>query len=175
MSTTGDIGQYRAYLKRYEELEVEQLVYCNLLVRRKKAASAPVTVRRQMGQRCARAELAWLLDWEAAGSTMDFSGLLLVASPAMEVVVRHKMLEGSLQPVEYTMTSTVPFTAKLATPQWVALLVSECNGRRTASEVYGAMKEHGPIERQQFDAAVRTLLSAGILQLSTRLSYGSPN
>jgi len=93
----------------------------------------------------------------------------------MEVIVKHKMIEGSLQPVDYTMISAVPFTESIACPQWVALLVSECNANRTAEQVFAAMKEHGPIEPQQFDTAVRMLLSSGMLQLSSGSSYRSSN
>jgi hypothetical protein len=166
LSTDGSVEQYRAHVARFEKLGVEQLVYGHVLIRRKATGSAPLTVRRQMGQRCGREELAWLLDWETAAPGIDFSDKVLAPSPSMEILVRHKVVDGSVQPVDYTMQAIVPFDEKVPCPQWIALLISECTGSRTADEVYAAMKQHGPIEPAQFHAAVMRLVSAGVLQVA---------
>ncbi|MBC8167120.1 MAG: methyltransferase [Bryobacteraceae bacterium] len=166
MSTTGNVEQYRGYLRKYEEMGVEQLAYCNLLIRRKSSASAPLTLRRAMGQRCGREELAWLQNWESAVSEFDISGMVISPSPGMEILVRHKPVDGAIQPVEYTLTSSVPFEERMPCPQWIVLLVSECAEHKTAAEVYAAVNTNGAMEPQQFQAAVLKLVSAGMLQLS---------
>lgn len=167
LSTDGTREQYREFVARYEQLEVEQLVYCSLLIRRRTSGDAPLTVRKTMGQRCTWDELSWLLDGGVKAGTTDLSTLVLSPSSDMEIVVRHKAVEGALRPVEYALTTISPFQERLVCPEWMALLVSQFDGKKTSADVFAAINGQVSLEPAQFDAALKQLLSAGMLRTAS--------
>ena len=64
------------------------------------------------------------------------------------------------------MRSSVPFEETITCPQWLVLLVSECDGSKTAQEVHTSMNTHGSIDADDRTAVLR-LVSAGVLQVSS--------
>jgi hypothetical protein len=167
MSTTRELSRYEELMERMRSLGVEQLAYANLIIRRKTDTTPPLTLRRNMGERCTSAELEWLLDWETKSPAVDISGMVPVVSPAMELVVRHRSVRGELRPSEYSFHASLPFAEETQCPEWIVVLVSNCDGVRTANEVYTLMQKHGPVQPAQFFAAVKRLVSAGVLQLAS--------
>jgi hypothetical protein len=173
MSAGGDASVYRACMEQYTRMQVERLVYCSLLIRRKQVAAPPLTLRRRMGKTVESAELRWLLAWERAAPELDISAATFRVSPDIEVVVKHRARYGRLQPANYRLVSLSPFSDEAECPQWVALLISEFDGQKTASEIFEQMRRNGPIERHQFSAAVKRLLSLGVLQPASGSSITS--
>jgi SAM-dependent methyltransferase len=165
LSTSGELSQARDIIRSMDEKGIEQLPYVHLIVRRKTGRSAPLTLRRELGARCTAIELEWLLEWESVAKSIDLMDAVLKVSPAAQLVVRHEMRNGGLRPVDYTLVANMPFAAEMQCPEWIAVLLSNCDGKRTTSEVYEIMKETGPIQPDQFCAAVKRLVSAGVLQL----------
>jgi hypothetical protein len=117
-----------------------------------------------MGRSLSYAELRWLFEWERTAPEMDISAATFRLSPDVEVVVKHRSQYGRLQPVDYRLVTSSPFSSEAECPQWVALLISEFDGRKTASEIFEEMRRNGPIEGHQFSAAVKRLVSLGVLQ-----------
>ena len=164
MSAGGDAEVYRACMEPYEQMNVERLVYCSVLICRQEIASAPLTLRRRMGQRLGYSELRWLLEWERTAPDLDVSGTTFLVSPDVDVVVRHRAQFGRLQAADYRLVSSSPFSEESECPEWVALLISEFDGQKTAAEVFESMRRNGPVQRAQFSAAVKRLISLGVLQ-----------
>lgn len=164
MSVGGDASVYQACMEQYDRMQVERLVYCTVLIRRRQLAAAPLTLRRRMGTSAGYAELRWLLEWERSAPEFDVSPATFRVSPDVEVVVRHRAQYGRLQAADYKLVTTAPFADEADCPQWVALLISEFDGEKTAAEVFDQMRSNGPIERFQFSAAVKRLVSLGVLQ-----------
>jgi hypothetical protein len=163
LSTSQDLKLYEAYMKRFEEMQVQQLVYANLLIRRKADASSAVTLRRDIGDQCTAEELTWLLDWELQAAGFDVKPAVLVLSPGMELEVQHKLVHGDLRPVHYVLRSSTPFAGELECPEWIALLVSRFAQPRSAEQVYLQMRKDGPITTEQYSAALKRLISLGVL------------
>jgi SAM-dependent methyltransferase len=170
LSTNHDFGTYEAMIGRFAELGVERLVYSNLLVRRKTDRSEPQTLRREMGARCTAEELDWLLAWEAASPGFDLSGSMLRLSPHAELLVRHHVVDGELEPESYLLNTTAPFATGMPCPEWVAVLVSNSGAGTTAEKLYESLHATAPIEPHQFEAAIKRLISAGVLQLAAGTS-----
>jgi hypothetical protein len=164
MSLGGDASVFRACIEQYDRMQVEQLVYCSLLIRRKEVASPALTLRRRMGKSAGYSELRWLLEWERSAPEFDVSPATFRLSPDVEVVVRHRARFGKLQAADYKLVTSTPFADEADCPQWVALLISEFDGEKTAAEVFDQMRQNGPIQRNQFSAAVKRLVSLGVLQ-----------
>jgi SAM-dependent methyltransferase len=170
MTASRKLEDYEALIERFRSLHVERLAYSSVLIERKADAGRPITVRRQMGERCTSGDLEWLLEWERTAPSLDFAGLRLVAAPGLDVLTRHRMREGELRPVEYRLKIAAPFEEEMECPAWVAYLVSKCSGSRSTGELFELIRQTGPIQPSEFEAALRKLLAAGALQLAS----GSP-
>jgi hypothetical protein len=85
----------------------------------------------------------------------------------MTVLVKHRAGAEGLMPVEYRLVTDAPFSTDTVCPQWIPLLITECNGSRTGAEVFARMREHGPIDETQFAAALGYLVSLGVLQFGS--------
>ncbi|HYP08624.1 MAG TPA: hypothetical protein VER03_20485, partial [Bryobacteraceae bacterium] len=128
------------------------------------AGTTPLTIRRRTGMRCTSAELEGLLAWERSRNSIDLAHLRLSPSTHMSLNVRHVLQKGELMPVEYKFDVTHPFAEEEPVPEWVAKLVAFCVGDRTGDEVYELMRKEYPIGRPDFEAAVKRLISLGVLQ-----------
>ena len=93
--------------------------------------------------------------------------MILRPSAEMTILVKHRAGADGLTPFEYRLVTDAPFAADTVCPQWIPLLISECSGSRTGSEVFSRMRNHGPIEESQFAAALGYLISLGVLQPSS--------
>ena len=156
---------YHSCMKRFSERAVQQLVYGSVLIRRKQFGSAPATVRKSVGRRCGYAELRWALDAEQARGPIDLESAVLRVSPDVEIDVKHRVAEsGHLIPADYKLICSTPFQEELPCSQWLAMLLSEFDGRRTALDVLHRMRQHGSVEPAQFDAAVQRLVAMGVLR-----------
>ena len=158
---------YRSCMAEFAERGVQQLAYGNVLMRRKQFGSDPITVRKNIGQKCEYAELRWALDWGEAGVGVDLHASPLRVSPDVELDVRHRAgANGHLQAAEYTLVTSSPFREELPCSEWVAMLISEFDGRRTAAQVFERMRQHGALEPAQFESAVQRLVAMGVLRSS---------
>jgi hypothetical protein len=169
-----NLDDYQLYMDFFKESGVTQFVYCHLLIERK-AGALPLTLRRRIGGRCTAVELEGLLAWERERNSRDLTGTQVSLSPDMSLLVRHGLKAGELVPVEYTFSVSHPFTEEEPVPEWVAKLVALCVAGRTAEEVHTLMQKEYPIRREDFDAAVKRLISLGVLQLASGSSTMSSN
>jgi hypothetical protein len=128
-----------------------------------------------VGQRCTGEELQGLLAWESAKDDIDLTRARLNVSPHMFLHVRHALKDGELLPAEYKFEVSQPFSDEQPVPEWVAKLVALCVAGRTADQVHTLMRKEYPIGREDFDAAVKRLLSMGVLQLASGRSTISSN
>jgi SAM-dependent methyltransferase len=166
LSTSHDFKLYETYVERFRELRVEQLVYSSLLIRRKTQAGTPLTLRRQAGVQCTAAELEWLLDWETALPQLDMGGTIIMAAPDAELTIRHRPANGEMRPANYRLRANTPFTEELECPEWVAMLVSQCAAPKPSEQLFNDMRQQSPLNAEQFSAAVKRLVSAGVLRIS---------
>jgi hypothetical protein len=74
------------------------------------------------------------------------------------------MQNDELHATEYKLIASSPFRDEVACSQWLALLISEFDGRRTGLEVFSRLRQSGTVEAQQFEAAVQRLIAMGVLQ-----------
>ena len=165
LKANAGLDVYHSCLKRFSERGVQQLVYGSVLIRRKQFGSAAVTVRKNVGRRCGYAELRWALDAEQARAPIDVDTVVLRVSPDVEVDVKHRVNEsGHLLPTDYKLVCSTPFSEELTCSQWLAVLLSEFDGRRTGADVFQRMQQHGPVEPAQFEAAVQRLVAMSVLR-----------
>jgi SAM-dependent methyltransferase len=166
MTMSKRMEDYDAYMQRFKEIEVEQLVYCNMLIERRAGndASEPLTLRRLLGVRATAAEMEWLLQSQRSLPGLGLEGCRPVMSPTMQLHVRHGCEGGELRPLEYVIATTEPFHEEIPCPTWIARLVAACNGKHTTEEIYAQMKKVGPIQPHEFEAALKRLIAIGAIR-----------
>jgi hypothetical protein len=150
---------------------VNTLVYGTLLISRKTEGGAPFTVRRQKGDRSARAEMDWLMDWEGAVASGVASGQVLstplTAAPDMELRVLNRMKDGAWTPSNYLLQSSYPFNMECQTHPWMAYLLGKAHGGKTGREMWKQLIDEEvlrpDISLDQFATALTMLVSGGFL------------
>lgn len=151
-------------LNAMKKAGTQQFAYCQFLIRRKAISGEPLTLRRKLGRRAGYEELRWLLEYGPARPPADWSSVILQPSPEMTILVKHRAASEGLVPFEYRLVTDTPFATDTVCPQWIPLLISECNGERSGAEVLSRMRHHGPLEETQFTAALGYLISLGVLR-----------
>lgn len=157
----------------FRALKVTFLVYGCILVQRHATKRESFTVRLQKGSHSGAAETDWALRWHTDSASPGWPDRILQSpvglSPELNLAVLHKFDEGSLIPVEYLLRVRHPFEAECKCPAWVAGLLAECDGRRTAADVLEILKAKRVVdtdtEQTEFADVLRVLVSSGFLEL----------
>jgi SAM-dependent methyltransferase len=157
----------------FRAVKVKFLVYGCILVQRHATERESFTVRLQKGSDSGPAETDWALRWHTEAASPGWQERILQSpiglSPELNLAVLHKVGEGSLTPVEYLLRVRHPFESECKCPAWVAGLLAECDGRRTAIDVLNSLKEKRVVdsdtEPAEFAEVLRVLVGSGFLEL----------
>jgi SAM-dependent methyltransferase len=157
----------------FRALKVKSLVYGCILVQRHATERESFTVRLQKGPHSGAAETDWALRWHTEAVSPGWSDRILQSpvglSAELNLAVLHRFDEGSLVPVEYLLRVRHPFEAECKCPAWVAGLLGESDGRRTAIDVLDSLKAKGVVESgtepAEFAEVLRVLVGSGFLEL----------
>jgi hypothetical protein len=136
-------------------------------------ARAPVTARIRKAPGAGRDADGWFVRWTTAAAAPEFDAFLRQTRPHMSphliLNVAHTVENGALVPARFELRSEFPFTVALAGGAWLAVAVSSCDGKRTASEIFAQMKQQQTIPAEtpepQFLRDLRALISCGFLEL----------
>ncbi len=167
----------------YQRSGVDRFVYASVLIQRRRASTAPVTVRRQTGRHFGAAELEWLRAWETAAADPAMVSRILdarpIASPQAELRVVHRMQNGELTPVDFVLTIGQPYDAECRIQPWTAHLVARCDGRTTARQHLAHLKEqqlvHPETPPDEFAGQLRIFISGGFLEIDGHRPPRSPD
>ncbi|MGH7525601.1 MAG: methyltransferase [Gemmatimonadales bacterium] len=158
----------------FQHLEVEQLIYCSMVVQRIPESRPAFTARRQAGHGLGTKEVERLLRWEATVARPERVEQLIqarpTASPHCRLRLTHVLQGEAWAPEDCFLSTNVPFTVEAKCPPWTAALVARCDGRRTTREQLQFLKESGavPLEasESEFVRFVRSLIAGGFLQVA---------
>jgi SAM-dependent methyltransferase len=159
----GSYERQQAYRRRFENLNVEQFVYGYIVIQRKAEHRPEFTLRRTMTTACSAADIERLMDWESRAHNFDWNESRPKLLPHTELHVTHTVQNGELTPVNYTLRCTSPFDIEIETGNWMAMLVSGCNGQRSGRELFEIMERKFGMRPEQFAVALKALISAGMI------------
>jgi len=147
-----------------------RLVIVGMLVVQKPASERPVFfTRRVFGSRTGLAEMEALLEWETRSVTPGFGDEILASRPVpvegWKLYARHAMHNGKLATLGYTFFSEYPFETNLHSMPWMPLVVSQCDGKRTAGELLTAMRGRMRIDAGDYVQALAALVGMNVLRL----------
>jgi SAM-dependent methyltransferase len=157
----------------FRQLEVDRIVYCSLMLRRRAANRPVATVRRQVGPQTRGESFEWLAAWEEAATDPALAARLLdtspIATPNMRMRLLHRPLDGQWMPTECTLETAAPFVAEAKCPPWVAALIAQCDGTRSVRELLRFLQENGAIPpeapSEEFAQLVQRFIGCGFLEI----------
>jgi len=92
-----------------------------------------------------------------------------LAARGLELRVIHRLQNGELAPQEFTLETRYPFTVECSIQPWAAYLIARCDGKTTAREILGYLKENGVVaageREEEFADFLRVLISGGFLEI----------
>ena len=167
-------GRGAAGAARLEEafasLRIREFVYGGLVIQRHRAPRPGFTVRRQRSPAVGEAALPWLLRWETELASRGSEWLLdtrPVASPTVEFVVTHRMVDGELSPIAYRMQTDQPLDMEARATPWMGALIARCDGQVSARQHFASLKEAGAFPEQigpaDFAQVLGQLVSGGFI------------
>ncbi|PYT27359.1 MAG: hypothetical protein DMG58_20440 [Acidobacteria bacterium] len=171
--TRGGPEEVRQWKKLFVQHGVKNLVYGSLVIQRKASADRPVTVRRLKGRLLGTPEIEWLRAWKTASADDAILRRILDAKPlatmGLELHVIHRLQNGELAPQNFTLKTSYPFTVECSIQTWAAFLIARCDGKTTARQLLGYLKQNGLVAagepEEEFADFLRVLISGGFLEI----------
>ncbi len=149
--------------------KVRHFVYCTIVIQRHLDARPPFTMRRPMGPRSTSAEIEWALAWESNAASVDLMSRRLLVSPSAALHTIHRWKEGELRPESYGLRTQYPFEMEIEIQPGMTLLLEQCDGTRTAEELFEWCKANEVLSADTpaggFQTFLKSLISGGFLQL----------
>jgi hypothetical protein len=161
---------------QWEKLFAKNNVYelvLGIVVIQRRAGPRPVfTIRRTIGAGTPAAAIEWAMRWEAKMLMEDAARELLqaklMATPGVELIVRHVLRDSEISPESFTLSVEVPFATDCKAQPWMGLLLPRCDGKTTVSDLFELAKQNRWIipetPPEEFSRLLATLISGGFLQ-----------
>ena len=154
-------------------LKVTAVYYGAVILQRFTESRAPVTARIRKAPVAGREATEWFVNWTTAAASPDFDSFLRRSRPHMSphliLNVTHAVENGALVPSRFELRSEFPFAVALVGGGWLAVVVSACDGQKTAGEIFAEMRQREAIPSEtpeaQFLRDLRALISCGFLEL----------
>ena len=172
----GRFAEVEDWHRLFKRLQVEELVFCTIVLQRRDGARPVFTTRRQMGEQTGAAELEWLLGWETALAEDPESpaGLIdarPVANSRAELRLVHRIEAGEWVTAKCWVATDLPFALEASCPVWMGTFLARCDGTRTVREHLRQLKELGVVPEGaaegEFVGMVRNFMGGGFLDLRT--------
>ncbi|HYP14896.1 MAG TPA: methyltransferase, partial [Bryobacteraceae bacterium] len=166
MTTSKLLDDYQKHMDRFKELGVQKLVYCSFLIERHSGPGAkPITIRRDIGERCTVAELEEALRLERQIASFPVFDSKFKTSTSCELHTAHAIRDGDLTPISYSIRTTAPFSNDVPCPEWIARVLASCNGKYSGRQLHEFIRKTDPVPEGDFEAAVRRLVWIGALRV----------
>ena len=173
MAKNGGRDQYAEWEKLFTKNNVSGLVLGIVIVQRTTGQRPAFTIRRTIRTGTPLAALEWAMRWEAElkmpGATERILQAKPLATPGIEILVRHILRDGEISQASFTLTIEQPFAMDCKAQPWMAALLPLCDGKTTVAELFETAKQNGWIvpetPAEEFCRLLATLISGGFLQV----------
>jgi hypothetical protein len=172
LAKNGSREQYAQWEKLFTKNDVRGLVIGIVIVQRTTEQRPAFTIRRTIRTGTPLAALEWVLRWETEMQMEGATGMLLgtkpVATPGIEIIVRHALRNGEICQESFTLSIEKPFAMDCKVQPWMAALLPRCDGKTTVAELFEIAKQSEWIvpdtPPEEFCRLLATLISGGFLQ-----------
>jgi len=136
--------------KSLNELGIERLIYCWVIVQRHASKRAPFTTRRNAGDLIGWREMEWVIQseslWADASQYERMLDAPVVLAQNLESWVTERFSDGAWSAISCTLRTTSPFRVQISGPPWLSDMVRMCNGRATVRQILDQMIERKLVE-----------------------------
>ncbi len=144
-----------------------------VVVQRRETKRRVFTIRRSLASNVDSGATEKVLRWETelvAGHSLEkIFGSRPIASPRVELIVRHRIEGGDFTPHDFTLTNDYPFLMDCKVQPWMGHLLVRCDGSKSIQELYSECREAGWIETntppREFIDLIGLLVSGGFLSV----------
>lgn len=172
INKNGGREQFAQWEKLFAKNDVHELAIGIVIVQRHTDQRPSFTIRRTIGTATPAAALEWAMRWEAEmqreGAAQRLLQAKLMATPGIQVIVRHILRDGEISPENFTLSIELPFATDCKAQPWMALLLPRCDGKTTVADLFEIAKQNGWIVPEtpavEFSRLLATLISGGFLQ-----------
>lgn len=172
LNKNGGRDEYAQWEKLFMRNDVRQLVIGVIVIQRAAEARPVFTMRRTIGAGTSAETLDRTMRWEAEMQKAEAFEKLMraqpIATPGIEIIVRHALRNGQIAPESFTLSIETPFATDCKVQPWMAMLLPRCDGNTTVGEMFDAAKTSGWIvpetPAEEFCKLLATLISGGFLQ-----------
>jgi hypothetical protein len=168
------LKEYRQWRTLFEKAGAKEFFYGFIIIQRHSAPRPAFTMRRTAGRHTGSPETEWLLEWETASAKPEFIPTLLDARPVattrFELVVSHRVQDGTLAPAGFGLKTDHPFDLECTIQAWTAQLISCCDGAMTGRELYEYCLTNNLIRSEitveEFAGLLRSLVAGGFVEIA---------
>jgi hypothetical protein len=172
LNRNGGKEQYADWGRLFERHNVYELLIGMVVIQSKAEERPAFTIRRTLRHGAGSAALERAMRWEAELQREGAVRRLLtgrpVATPGMQITVRHVLKDGQISPVDFTLANEYPFAMECKVQPWMALLLPHCDGKATAADLFDMAKQNSWIvpdtPAEEFCRLLGTLISGGFLE-----------
>jgi SAM-dependent methyltransferase len=169
----GQLGELGASSKLFESLGVTALFYGVVDIGRHGEPRPAGTGRVRKANAAGRDAIQWLSRWVAKSARPDFDEALLEArlriASHVSLQVTHRLVDRELVPSEFRVKSDYPFVSDANISPWLAAVIGNCDGDRTAMDIYAEMQAQKDVAPQmsahEFAGYLRLMISHGFLEM----------
>ncbi|MGB7284350.1 MAG: methyltransferase domain-containing protein [Candidatus Acidiferrum sp.] len=171
INKNGGREQFAQWEKLFTKNDVRELVIGIVVIQRHDVQRPAFTIRRTIHSNTSAAAIEWAMQWESEmqmeGAAQHLLQARLLASPKVEIIVRHVLRDGEITPENFTLSIDRPFATDCKVQPWMAALLPRCDGNTTVADLFELAKENSWIvpdtPSEEFCRLLATLISGGFL------------
>lgn len=169
LSENKDAATLEGWTALYDRLQAELVIVGYLVLQKQRTPRETFLTRRVFGKRTGSKEMEWLLAWETRMLEPGFRNDVFASRPrsceGWELYVRHRMRDGALNPVSYTIFTLTPFETNLYCAPWLPMLACQCDGVRSGADLFQWLRRMGPVAEEEFVRAIGALVATGVVRI----------
>ncbi len=172
IAKNGGREQYAQWERLFTKNDVRELMIGIVILQRHAEQRPGFTLRRTIRSSTPLPALEWAMRWEAdmqmPGATQRLLQVKPLATPGIEIIVRHVLRDGQISQENFTLSIEQPFATDCKVQPWMAAMLPRCDGDSTVAELFELAKRNEWIvpetPPEEFCRLLATLITGGFLQ-----------
>jgi len=159
--------------EKLQGLNITNVFFTAVLIAHVNKPRTAVTARTRKAVTAGTDVLEWFMAWQRAAVAPGFDEWLKHVrphlAPGFKLVVEHSVSGRALEATRFELRNEYPFSVAVPCPGWAAMVVSACDGNRTAREVFAELQTQKVLAAEMTEAAfvadMKEMLARGFLEL----------
>lgn len=157
----------------FEEHGVIGFAHGLTVIQRVQSPRAVFTVRRKKTPHPVSSQIEWLMECETRTAESGGPAYLLDARPVASrhstLHIAHRFENGDFTACDFNLSTEHPFEMECNVRPWTAVMIANCDGKRTGRELYEFCRRqnmiHETVSANEFAGLLHALVSGGFLEI----------